>query len=90
LHLERGDGPTIDSILRNTPKERLDDVISGIRMPTLILWGEQDEMIPLRVGQNLHKLIRDSELVVIPECGHLPELEKPAEFVRCVMEFLKR
>jgi len=90
LHLERGDGPTIDSILRNTPKERLDDVISGIRMPTLILWGEQDEMIPLRVGQNLHKLIRDSELVVIPECGHLPELEKPAEFVRCLMEFLKR
>ena len=47
-------------------------------------------MIPLRVGQNLRRLIRGSKLVVIPECGHLPELEKPEEFVDCVLEFLKR
>ncbi len=88
LHLERGDRPTIDSVLRKTAGERLDDVIGRLSVPTLIVWGEQDEMIPLSVGQNLHKLIRGSKLEVIPQCGHLPALEKPAEFVQRVLEFL--
>ena len=89
LHLERGDGATIDSLLRNTPGERLDGVITGITLPTLIVWGEHDEMIPLRVGQNLHRLIPGSKLVVIPECGHVPELEKPEELVKAVLGFLQ-
>lgn len=88
LHLERGDGYTIDSVLRNSPRERLDAVISNLKAPTLIVWGEQDEMIPLSVGINLHELITGSTLKMIPQCGHLPALEKPAEFVRCVLEFL--
>jgi pimeloyl-ACP methyl ester carboxylesterase len=68
--------------------ERLDDVIGGIAAPTLIVWGEQDEMIPLSVGQRLHQLLPGSKLEVIPQCGHLPALEKPAELARCVLEFL--
>jgi 2-hydroxy-6-oxonona-2,4-dienedioate hydrolase len=90
LHLERGDGYTIDSVLRSQEggRERLDNVIGGIAAPTLIVWGEQDEMIPLTVGQRLQKLIAGSKLEVIPQCGHLPALEKPAEFARRVLEFL--
>jgi pimeloyl-ACP methyl ester carboxylesterase len=92
LHLERADGPTIDSVLRNqeSGRERLDNVIAAVSAPTLILWGEQDEMIPLSVGQRLNELITGSKLEVIPQCGHLPALEKPAEFVRRVLEFLLR
>jgi len=45
-------------------------------------------MIPVKTGRRLHQLIPGSNLHVIPECGHLPALEKPAEFVRCVLEFL--
>lgn len=90
LHLERGDGYTIDSVLRTQQdgRERLDNVIGQLRVPTLIVWGEQDEMIPLSVGRNLHRLIAGSKLEVIPQCGHLPALERPAEFVRCVLNFL--
>ncbi len=90
LHLERGDGYTIDSVLRNEQggRERLDEVISQLSVPTLIVWGEQDEMIPLSVGRNLHRLIPGSKLEVISQCGHLPELEKPEELVQCVLEFL--
>ena len=90
LHLERGDGYTIDSVLRSqqSGRERLDDVIGGIAAPTLIVWGEQDQMIPLSVGQRLQKLIAGSKLEVISQCGHLPALEKPSEFVRSVLEFL--
>jgi 2-hydroxy-6-oxonona-2,4-dienedioate hydrolase len=92
LHLERGDGYTIDSVLRNQQEghERLDDVVGQLRVPTLIVWGEQDEMIPLSVGQNLHKLIPGSRLEVISQCGHLPALENPVEFVGRVLEFLTR
>jgi pimeloyl-ACP methyl ester carboxylesterase len=90
LHLERGDGFTIDSLLRTQQegRERLDNIIGQLSMATLIVWGEHDEMIPLSVGRNLHRLIPGSKLEVIPQCGHLPALEKPVEFVRCVLTFL--
>lgn len=80
-HLERGDGYTIDSVLRSqeSGRERLDEVIGNLAMPTLIVWGEQDEMIPVSVGKRLQQLIPGSRLEVIPQCGHLPALEKPAE-----------
>ena len=89
-HLERGDGPTIDSVLRSqeSGRERLDEVIGKLSMPTLIVWGEQDEMIPVSVGQRLQRMIPGSRLEVIPECGHVPALEKPSEFTRCLLDFL--
>ncbi|MGC2111652.1 MAG: alpha/beta fold hydrolase [Candidatus Korobacteraceae bacterium] len=90
LHLERGDGYTIDSVLRNlqSGRERLDATIGDVKARTLIVWGEQDRMIPVSVGRRLQQLIAGSRLEVIAECGHLPALEKPAEFVRCVLSFL--
>ncbi|MFZ0792386.1 MAG: alpha/beta fold hydrolase [Candidatus Korobacteraceae bacterium] len=91
-HLERGDGYTIDSVLRNlhAGRERVDASIANLRMPVLLVWGEQDAMIPVETGRRLHQLMPGSSLQVIPECGHLPALEKPAEFVRSVLEFLAR
>jgi 2-hydroxy-6-oxonona-2,4-dienedioate hydrolase len=89
-HLERGDGNTIHSVLQNLRdgRECLDESIANLKMPVLIVWGEQDAIVPVETGRRLHQLIPGSNLHVIPECGHLPALEKPAEFVRCVLEFL--
>ena len=89
-HLQRGDGYTIHNVLQNLRdgRERLDDLLSALKLPTLIVWGEQDEMIPLAIGQRMHRLIAGSRLEAIPRCGHLPELEKPAEFVRCLLQFV--
>ena len=89
-HLERDDGPTINSLLKNTGggRERLDKVISGLTMPTLIVWGEQDEMIPVEIGRHINRLVAGSTLQVISQCGHLPNLEKPADLVRCVRQFV--
>ena len=91
LHLERGDSYTIDSLLRNlkSGRERLDEEIGEMKVPTLVIWGEDDRMIPIEVGRRLQQLISGAKLEVIPECGHLPALEKPGEFVRAVIEFLK-
>jgi pimeloyl-ACP methyl ester carboxylesterase len=91
LHLERGDGFTIRSVLEifSKPDEKLDHAIGGLAIPTLILWGEQDALTPLTLAHNFQRLIRGSRLEVIPECGHFPALEKPAEFTRRVLEFLR-
>lgn len=91
LHLERGDGPTIRSVLETilAPDEKLDNRLSGLQAPTLLLWGEQDALTPLAMAENFQRLIRGSRLEVIPECGHIPCLEKPAEFVQAVSNFLR-
>jgi 2-hydroxy-6-oxonona-2,4-dienedioate hydrolase len=91
-HLERGDGYTIHNLLQHLPdgREWLDKNIAALQLPTLIVWGGQDVMIPVSTAQNFHKLITGSQLEIIPECGHLPALEKPAELVRLVLNFLDR
>ncbi|MFO7636247.1 MAG: alpha/beta hydrolase [Clostridia bacterium] len=64
------------------------DEISGIAMPTLIVWGRQDRVIDLEYGMMLSGMITGSELVVIEESGHLPFEEKPVEFVEIILSFL--
>jgi len=90
LHLERGDGPTIRSVLETilAPDEKLDNRFSGLQAPTLLLWGEQDALTPLTMAESFQRLIPGSRLEVIPECGHVPCLEKPGEFSAAVANFL--
>jgi len=61
-----------------------------IKLPTLIVWGKQDGLVPLRHGEVYHQAIAGSQFKVIDRCGHAPQLERPAEFVAIVEEFLTR
>ena len=90
-HLERGDGATIASVIETfrVPDEKLEPRLGKLTAPTLLLWGEQDALTPLAMAQEFQRLIRGSQLEAIPECGHFPCLEKPAEFSRRVLEFLQ-
>lgn len=56
--------------------------------PCLLIWGDRDRVVPLYSGQELHKVLRRSELVVIKEAGHLPYEELPEEFNRALLEYL--
>jgi len=49
--------------------------IAGITVPTLILWGEEDRLIPLAAGEWLGKTMPDNSLVTYPKVGHLPHEE---------------
>ena len=91
-HLERGDGYTIHRVLQNlrNGREFLDDRIAALTVPTLLIWGEEDQLIPVATGRRIHRLISGSRLEVIPQCGHLPALEKPIEFSNCVVNFLRQ
>jgi pimeloyl-ACP methyl ester carboxylesterase len=61
-----------------------------IKMPTLIVWCEQDKVVPIRLGLRLHEDIRPSELTVFTHCGHMPQEEKPEDTAAAIQAFLKR
>jgi pimeloyl-ACP methyl ester carboxylesterase len=61
-----------------------------ISVPVLIVWGAEDEVVPLKVGRNFKRDIPDSELAVIPKCGHTPLEEEPQETRRIIEDFLKK
>jgi pimeloyl-ACP methyl ester carboxylesterase len=61
-----------------------------ISVPVLIIWGEEDEVVPLSLGKNFHRDIPGSEIVILPKCGHIPPEEEPGETTRLVKEFLKK
>lgn len=61
-----------------------------VKSPTLVVWGKQDGLVPLAHGEAYRNAIKDAELTVLDHCGHSPQLERPAEFVAVVEEFLAR
>jgi pimeloyl-ACP methyl ester carboxylesterase len=60
-----------------------------ISVPTLIIWGEHDLLIPLTLGQELHAALPHATFVTMPECGHRPMLTQPAAFSQIVLRFLQ-
>jgi pimeloyl-ACP methyl ester carboxylesterase len=66
------------------------DRLTEIEFPTLIVWGERDALLPLRHAREWARRLRGSELKVIKGAGHLPMLERPAEFNATLLEFLGR
>jgi 3-oxoadipate enol-lactonase len=72
-------------------KERPDSTptLANIRLPTLLLPGAEDQIIPLQEAQAMHAALRGSVLEVIPDAGHLLNLENPAAFNAAVRLFLK-
>jgi pimeloyl-ACP methyl ester carboxylesterase len=60
-----------------------------IDVPSLILWGDSDRLVPLAFGEEYHRLIPASRLEVLERCGHLPQVERSAEFVDRVAQFAR-
>jgi pimeloyl-ACP methyl ester carboxylesterase len=88
--LGAGDGYTIKSITESIIRgeDYLDDTVKTIKTPTLIVWGREDGLVPLSNGERFHKDIAGSTLVVIDQCGHIPNVEKAGEFNAAVLKFL--
>ena len=80
----------IINLVKATSKHNLKDKVSDIKCPTLIMVGEEDILIPLKYSRILHEEIEGSELITIANCGHIPSIEKPAEFNEIVLRFLNK
>jgi pimeloyl-ACP methyl ester carboxylesterase len=59
-----------------------------VKVPTLIVWGEKDSIIPVRDADEYERLIEDSRKVVMKDTGHIPMAERPVTFNDLLVEFL--
>lgn len=73
--------------IRDSPM--LPDRLSKISVPTLFIWGDNDNMIPMQYLGD-YRRVPNSEIVVIKDCGHNPYVEKPAEFNKALLDFLAK
>lgn len=62
----------------------------NIQVPTLIIWGEADEVVPLQNARNFKRDIPDSQLAILPQCGHIPQEEEPSATLVCITDFLQK
>jgi len=59
-----------------------------IKVPTLLIWGEQDGIVTPKYGEAYCKLIPDARMAVIPQAGHLPHIEQPQAVLAELRKFL--
>jgi pimeloyl-ACP methyl ester carboxylesterase len=91
MKLAANDGFTERS-LWSSPKladEVVKDRLSKITIPTLVVWGGSDEIVPLEQGRAYAAGIPGAKLAIVPECGHAPSIEKPKNFLAAVLPFLE-
>jgi pimeloyl-ACP methyl ester carboxylesterase len=72
---------------KNWDANRIEEDAHLINHPTLLIWGENDNVIPKGNGEKLYDRILNSRLVILKDCGHLPPEENPQLFTALVTEF---
>ena len=80
--------PRMRQIFLNVINEDLRKYAAQIDIPSLLIWGESDTSTPLRDGQTLHKLIKNSELRVIKDAGHFVYIDAPNKVYEHIKGFI--
>lgn len=81
--------PLLQKTFQTVIQENLSSLISKIKVPTLIIWGENDNEAPLTDGQKINSLIPNSKLIIYPNSGHFSYLENQDIFVNDIKKFIK-
>ena len=79
----------IIALAKSAIRHNLGDELGQIKVPTLLIWGKNDKVTPPFVAEDFHKLIPNSELAFIDQCGHAPMMEVPHAFNEILAQFLK-
>ena len=77
--------PMWETELKPSSYERLGE----IQLPILIVSADKDSEIVLKIGEYIHEKIEHAQEVMMKDCGHFPNVEKPEEFNQIVLDFLK-
>ena len=88
-----GDGYTIQRLVESIHRadDMLDGKLSAVKQPVLLVWGREDGLTPLaREGEQFRRELPSAQLVVFDGCGHVPQVEKAAEFNAAVLKFLSQ
>jgi len=83
------DGMMKETMKKIAKEKNLEMILEKIKIPTLILWGERDDVLPLKDAYYLKEKIRDSELKIIPRVKHSPHREAPEELAENIIQFIK-
>ena len=75
---------------RTTTIRSIIDNLTGIAVPTLVVWGKQDHILPLAHAYLAKDRIPNTELHILDPCGHIPQMERPGDFNELLLEFLAR
>jgi pimeloyl-ACP methyl ester carboxylesterase len=73
---------------KSAVRHNLGDKLHQITLPTLLIWGKQDQITPSFVGEKFSELLENSRLIFVEECGHAPMMEHPDTFNRHLESFL--
>jgi len=73
-----------------TGSDTSDELLPKLKMPVLIVWGEEDRIMPLHQGEKMHRLIPQSQFEVCPGCGHLSPMQCSSQIGPSVVEFVRQ
>ena len=79
----------IIALAKSAIRHNLGDELGQIKVPTLLIWCKNDKVTPPFVAEDFHKLIPNSELAFIDQCGHAPMMEVPVAFNQILEKFLQ-
>lgn len=90
-NLDKDDGWTVHSVTSNPAllDEAVDGQLGAIRIPTLVIWGEHDELVPVDDGRWYAAGIPGAKLALIAETAHVPMTEAPEAFLKVLLPFLR-
>ncbi|MHB8598022.1 MAG: alpha/beta fold hydrolase [Ktedonobacteraceae bacterium] len=77
--------------IRNLIPNYINSVASDLKVlgkPTLIIWGEKDQQMPLQYAQRLHRDIPESHLVIVPDAGHMILFDAPGNVASALTDFI--
>lgn len=85
---DRGKAIRVIATAKSAIRHNMADKLHLIKIPTLLIWGKNDNVTPPFVAEKFHELIPNSQLVLLEECGHAPMMEKPENFNAILSDFL--
>lgn len=68
------------SLAKSAIRHNMAEELPNMKMSTCLIWGKQDNITPPEVGEEFNKLMPNSDLFWMDQCGHAPMMEKPEEF----------
>lgn len=80
----------IIALAKSAIRHNLGEELNNVKQSTLLIWGNNDTITPPFVAREFHRLIPNSELHFIDQCGHAPMMEQPQEFNVILDKFLKK
>lgn len=77
-------------IAKSAVRHNLREDVPSITIPVNLIWGKDDSITPPFVAEEFHKLLPNSNIHILPNCGHAAMMEKPQEFNKLTKEFLTK